>query len=116
MDAGSILFDKKGVYRLVHSMYILHTPKLTALLYLIDITTVRGDMILFLCTFLCTCWCVQVSLEITCEEGSLLTYFGGSVEGVSVRLKQSRAGLQLHLQAAGATLVDSSIDDKGHFI
>lgn len=56
---------------------------------------------------------MQVSLEITCEEESLLTYVGGSVEGVGVRLKQSRTCLQLQLEAAKAAVDDSCINERG---
>ena len=92
MDAGGVLFDKEGMC--VWSKFY------------------SGPMASLPACFIY----IQISLEITCEEGSLLTYFGGSVENFSVRMRQSRTGLEFHLEAAGATLVDSSIDDRGEHL
>lgn len=56
---------------------------------------------------------VQVSLEITCEEGSVLNYYGGSIEGISAKLKQNASGLQFQLEVMSMTVMDSSINDEG---
>ena len=56
---------------------------------------------------------VQVSLDITCEEGPVLNYYGGSIEGISAELKQNGNGLQLQLEVMSATVMDSSINDEG---
>ena len=58
----------------------------------------------------------QVSLEFTSEDRSLLNYFGGSIEGVCLQLRQNRDSLRCHLDLASVSLMDSSISDKGVYV
>lgn len=56
---------------------------------------------------------MQVSLELTSEDESMLNYLGGSVEGIAVKVRQTRESLQCHLDILNVCLIDSAISDKG---
>ena len=54
-----------------------------------------------------------MSLELTSEDENVLNYLGGSVEGIVVKVRQTRESLQCHLDVLNLCLIDSAISDKG---